>query len=173
LREAIKHRPFAVKPNRAEAEELLGHQVGAGVEGLVVAARKIQTEFGVEWVVLSDGKDGMIVAGPDSVAHGKSELSAEAASKIVNDQGCGDSVVAAFAVAVSSSSSSLSSSLGVVPDAATLVRSLVVAGTTNLFSQRPGELLADYLASISDEHSKGTFVKVVVTPIAFSDVVAS
>jgi fructose-1-phosphate kinase PfkB-like protein len=170
LREAIKHRPFAVKPNRAEAEELLGQQVGAGVEGLVVAARKIQTEFGVEWVVLSDGKDGMIVAGPDSVAHGKSELSAEAASKIVNDQGCGDSVVAAFAVAVSSSSPS---SPGVVPDAATLVRSLVVAGTVNLFSQRPGELLADYLASISDEHSKGTFVKVVVTPIAFSDVVAS
>ena len=56
------------------------------MKGLAFAAHKIQTEFGVKWVVLSDGKDGIVVAGPDSMAHGKSELSAEATAKIVNDQ---------------------------------------------------------------------------------------
>ena len=43
---------------------------------------------------------------------------------------------------------------------------MVVAGTANLFSQRPGELPAEHLAAVADEHGDDAFVKVVVTSVS-------
>lgn len=139
LRAGLEARPFAVKPNRAEAEALLEHPLEKGTVALASAGLEIIERFGVTWVLLSDGADGLVVAGPHGVHHGKVEMSLAQKDSIVNDQGCGDSVVAAFLVCASQRSELLQ-------DPLRLVRTLLQAPTANLFSQRPGNLSAEHLA---------------------------
>lgn len=134
---------------------MLEHPIGAGAKGLGIAAWEILKRFGLTWVLLSDGKDGMVVAGPLGVHHGCSVLNADTQAKIVNDQGCGDSVVAAFITALSAPRG--------ITDPVALVSSLLLAGTANLFSSRPGELPQEYLSR--DEHGDDAPIKIKVTSV--------
>lgn len=139
LQAGIRAGPFAIKPNRAEAEELLGRPIGPGTVELARAALEILATHPVTWVLLSDGGDGLVVGGPSGIHHGLVELTDALTAGIVNDQGCGDSVVAAFVVAAAGGGPELS-------DPNRLVRSLLVAPTANLYTERPGELSAKHLA---------------------------
>lgn len=91
LKEGIKALPTMIKPNTDEIQALLGISV-KNREEVIKGAKKLQ-ETGIEVVVVSLGGDGALVVTKDQVYHGKPP-----AIKTVSTVGCGDSMVAAFAV---------------------------------------------------------------------------
>ena len=93
LKEGIKALPTMIKPNSEEMENLLGVGIN-NREEVINSAIKLY-ESGIELVVVSLGKDGALLVCKDGVYHGKPPK-----IKVVNTVGCGDSMVAAFAVAM-------------------------------------------------------------------------
>ena len=65
LEEGIKAKPYLIKPNIREAEELL--KTGLSTEEAITKAALNLIEMGVEIAVISRGKDGIIAAAKDGV----------------------------------------------------------------------------------------------------------
>ena len=88
---AVREKPSFIKPNEDEIAQLTG-QAFTGRPDAVRALMKLH-EDGIPYVVLSLGADGALLACDRGVFHGKPP-------KIVprNTVGCGDSMVAGFAV---------------------------------------------------------------------------
>ena len=93
LKEGIKALPTMIKPNSEEMENLLGFSIN-NREEVIKSAIKLY-ESGIELVVVSLGGDGALLVCEEGVYHGKPPK-----IKVVNTVGCGDSMVAAFAVAM-------------------------------------------------------------------------
>lgn len=93
LKEGIKALPTMIKPNSEEMENLLGVSIN-NREEVINSAIKLH-ESGIEIVVVSLGKDGALLVCKEGVYHGKPPK-----INVVNTVGCGDSMVAAFAVAM-------------------------------------------------------------------------
>ncbi len=92
LKEGIKAAPHMIKPNQEELGMLLGKQL-TGMKEVAEAALELH-KSGIENVVISLGKEGALLVCKQGIFHGiPSEI------KAVNTVGCGDSMVAAFAVA--------------------------------------------------------------------------
>lgn len=92
LREGIKACPDMVKPNQDELEALLGRPLESLEETAQAALQLHRT--GIGQVVVSLGNEGALLACEKGVFHGRPpKLS------VANTVGCGDSMVAAFAVA--------------------------------------------------------------------------
>ncbi len=87
LKEGIKAKPFAIKPNIHEFEELLGREMKTRSD--ILDGIKEVRRAGVELVVVSMGGDGAIFMQGD-VAYKTRPLPMETKSTV----GCGDSVVA-------------------------------------------------------------------------------
>jgi len=64
LRHAIEGKPFLIKPNLFELESLLNKPL-TGIDAVAAAARRIQ-QTGVDYVCVSMGPDGALLAGPDN-----------------------------------------------------------------------------------------------------------
>ncbi|HEX5338915.1 MAG TPA: 1-phosphofructokinase family hexose kinase [Gallionella sp.] len=94
LQYALKSHPFLIKPNRHELETYCGKAL-ASLDEIVAEARRIQRES-ADYVCVSLGADGAILAGPDKVLH------AVAPPVQVNcTVGAGDSMVAGMVAAFS------------------------------------------------------------------------
>ena len=93
LKEGIKALPTMIKPNSEEMENLLGISIN-NREEVIKSAIKLY-ESGIELVVVSLGGDGALLVCEEGVYHGKPPK-----IKVVNTVGCGDSMVAAFSVAM-------------------------------------------------------------------------
>lgn len=93
LKEGIKALPTMIKPNSEEMENLLGISIN-NREEVIKSAIKLY-ESGIELVVVSFGGDGALLVCEEGVYHGKPPK-----IKVVNTVGCGDSMVAAFSVAM-------------------------------------------------------------------------
>lgn len=91
LKEGIKALPTMIKPNDEEMEALLGVPV-TNREELLAGAKALHAQ-GIAYVVVSLGGDGAIVVCDEGVFHGKPPK-----LQTVNTVGCGDSMLAAFAV---------------------------------------------------------------------------
>lgn len=91
LEEGLKAAPTMIKPNSDEISALLGVDI-TNREELIANGRKLQN-MGIEYVVISLGGDGALVITKDHVYHGQPPKITP-----VNTVGCGDSMVAAFAV---------------------------------------------------------------------------
>lgn len=91
LEEGIKAVPTMIKPNSDEISALLGVDIH-NREELIENGKKLQAT-GIEYVVISLGGDGALVITKDAVYHGQPPKITP-----VNTVGCGDSMVAAFAV---------------------------------------------------------------------------
>ena len=91
LKQGIEAKPTMIKPNTDEIQALLGISVN-NREELISSAKKLQS-MGIEVVVVSLGKDGALVVTDKGVYQGKPPK-----IQPVNTVGCGDSMVAAFAV---------------------------------------------------------------------------
>lgn len=91
LKQGIEAKPTMIKPNTDEIQALLGISVN-NREELISSAKKLQS-MGIEVVVVSLGKDGALVITDEGVYQGKPPK-----IQPVNTVGCGDSMVAAFAV---------------------------------------------------------------------------
>lgn len=91
LKQGIEAKPTMIKPNTDEIQALLGITVN-NREELISSAKKLQS-MGIEVIVVSLGKDGALVVADEGVYQGKPPK-----IQPVNTVGCGDSMVAAFAV---------------------------------------------------------------------------
>lgn len=92
LLNVLKYKPFLIKPNRQELEELFGTVFSTEAE-LVNAARQLK-ERGAVNVLISLGKDGALLLDEFGTVHRQSALG----GKPVNTVGAGDSMVAGFLV---------------------------------------------------------------------------
>ena len=90
LKEGICEKPYLVKPNRKELEDLMGKKFSDNRK-LLKAAMKIKDQ-GVEIVVVSLGRYGAVAVTSEGVYTGIAPD-----IPVVNTVGCGDSMVAAFA----------------------------------------------------------------------------
>lgn len=93
LAAGIKAKPDVIKPNRAELMELIGRKISTKEE-VIAAASEIQTT-GIENVIVSLGGDGAIFVTAEGIFQGTTPN-----IPIVNTVGCGDSLVAGFAVGI-------------------------------------------------------------------------
>jgi tagatose 6-phosphate kinase len=91
LRDGVASRPTIVKPNREELGQLVQREI-CGEAGIVESARNL-VSGGITCAAVSLGGEGCVLACADGVFHGCVED-----VRAVNPVGCGDSMVAAFAV---------------------------------------------------------------------------
>ncbi|MCB7067103.1 1-phosphofructokinase [Enterocloster citroniae] len=92
LKEGIQAAPHMIKPNQEELGMLLKRPVTT-LEEAKEAAMELHAK-GIGYVVVSLGKDGALLVCDQGILHGIPPR-----IKAVNTVGCGDSMVAAFAVA--------------------------------------------------------------------------
>lgn len=90
LLNVLKYRPFLIKPNRAELEEICGRKLDTQ-EKLVEGASELKA-MGAQNVLISLGKDGALLLDE----HGKAHTHEVLGGKPVNTVGAGDSMVAGF-----------------------------------------------------------------------------
>jgi 1-phosphofructokinase family hexose kinase len=93
FREGVKARPWLIKPNREEAEELLGRRLSRRSEAVEAAAHLARQQAQV--VILSMGADGAVLAARD---HPRVLLAEPPAVKARSTVGAGDSLVAGFVI---------------------------------------------------------------------------
>ena len=92
LRDALGEAPYAIKPNIAELEELLGRSLTSEQE-VVDAARSLVSQ-GIEYVIVSMGKQGaLFVSGTESV------IAVPPPIAVKSTVGAGDAMVAGFIAA--------------------------------------------------------------------------
>lgn len=96
LKAGIAAHPDLIKPNADEVRELLGDALETN-EQIIAAAQRLQRD-GIGTVVVSMGKDGAVFVCGEGVFRGFAPK-----VDVVNTVGCGDSMVAAFAVGMSRS----------------------------------------------------------------------
>ncbi len=90
IRHTLASRPFLIKPNRAELEELFGVRIKSDDE-VVSYAAKLQTA-GARNVLISLDKEGAVLLTED----GKSYRQPAPSGKAINTIGAGDSLIAGF-----------------------------------------------------------------------------
>ena len=95
LKEGIKAGPTMIKPNDEELEALLGIKIENRYQ-TIDAAKEMREKYGIEYVVVSLGGDGALVVCEEGIFHGKPPK-----LKAVNTVGCGDSMIAGFALGLS------------------------------------------------------------------------
>ena len=91
LKEGMKAKPCIIKPNVREAEELLGMELPTE-EAIIKAALNL-VESGIEIVVISRGKDGIIAASKESIFN-----AVPPPVKVRSAVGAGDCAVAGLAL---------------------------------------------------------------------------
>ncbi|WP_180955085.1 1-phosphofructokinase family hexose kinase [Bacillus sp. V3-13] len=83
LKTAVEIKPFLIKPNEFEFQELIGHPLQT-ISEYVTEIRKLLS-FGIEYVVVSLGKNGSLVGHQNNIYKITPPKITE-----VNDTGCGD-----------------------------------------------------------------------------------
>ncbi|GAB4467800.1 MAG: 1-phosphofructokinase family hexose kinase [Armatimonadaceae bacterium] len=91
LREALREKPFLVKPNREEAAATLNLTVSGDAEADARAAVRALTEAGAEWALVSMGKAGSLLGNGAELWRIVSPT-----VNAVNPIGSGDSLAAGF-----------------------------------------------------------------------------
>lgn len=90
LKNTLKYRPFLIKPNKAELEELFGKEL-LTTEQIIQCAAELQ-KMGAQNVLVSMAKDGAILLDSEGKVHN----CPAAKGRVVNSVGAGDSMVAGF-----------------------------------------------------------------------------
>ncbi len=120
LAAALKAKPFLVKPNRAEAEEILRCRINSPAE-IKSAVRRFH-DRGVHIVLLSLGESGAVVSDGKDIWYARAPR-----MRTVNEVGCGDALLAGFIQAYCSKKS--------LPEA---LRRAVACGKANALNSTPG-----------------------------------
>lgn len=90
LLNTLKYKPFLIKPNNFELEEIFGEKLSSE-EDIINAALKLK-EMGAQNVLVSLGSDGALLIDEFSNVHRQSAFKIN----LVNSVGAGDSMVAGF-----------------------------------------------------------------------------
>lgn len=97
LRNTLKYKPFLIKPNKKELEQLWGVTINSQDE-VIYYAKKLQDEGAVN-VLVSMDKDGAILVTEDNTYIKQAKVGV-----VVNSVGAGDSMVAGFLASYSEDS---------------------------------------------------------------------
>lgn len=90
LLNALKYKPFLIKPNHHELGEIFGQEMDT-TEKITEYAKKLQ-DMGAVNVLVSRGGDGAVLVDGNGTVH----PAAAVEGTLVNSVGCGDSMVAGF-----------------------------------------------------------------------------
>lgn len=93
LKSALSAKPDFVKPNKEELEDLFNNPI-VTLEDVIVGGKRLQAQ-GIRYVVISLGAEGAMLICEEGCFHSRPPK-----LEAVNTVGCGDSMVAAFAVAI-------------------------------------------------------------------------
>lgn len=93
LLHGIEAAPYMIKPNQKELEYLVGHKL-KDIGEIAAAARGLRKK-GIDHVLVSMGKKGLLSVSASGELWAKSP-----AIKAVNTVGCGDSVIASYAMSL-------------------------------------------------------------------------
>lgn len=126
LVEGIKAAPYLVKPNRSEAEKILGLEIEDEKEAL--EALQILKTIGGQNVCLSLGEDGLIWSNSDDKFISAKPPKVEVTSTV----GCGDSTVAGFAVGLQRGLSEIQT-----------LRLATACGAANCLAKLPGQISSE------------------------------
>jgi 1-phosphofructokinase family hexose kinase len=132
LAEGLIAKPYLIKPNLRELEELTGISL-PDEQAIVNAARGI-IDQGISWIYVSLGGKGVIAVGQNVAIKACINLPLDGA---VTKIGCGDAMVAGLATAMLQKQ-----------DLENMIKSAVACGTANLFSVEPGRLDRARIAEI-------------------------
>lgn len=122
LKQSLAAKPYLIKPNQQELEELVGESLNN--EQAIVEAARYWVDQGITWVYVSRGRQGVIAVGREmALAANITELP----DGIMTHIGCGDAMVAGLALAIAA---------GENPEN-TLMRG-VACGVANLYDIEPG-----------------------------------
>ncbi len=134
LVESLSSKPTMIKPNEDEIKQICNVDINSR-EDLIATARTLQ-KTGIEIVAISLGGDGVLVVTDDGVYQGEIPL-----IKVVNTTGCGDSMVAGFAVGMATGKS-IEETIGFA----------VCTGSANALTKKTGsfeqEVLDDLLTKV-------------------------
>ncbi len=128
----LKARPWLIKPNLQELEEITG-QTLHDTKAIAAAARTIVNQ-GITWVFVSCGAQGVVVVG-ENIA-----LSARVTNipeHVLSHIGCGDAMLAGLSAA-------FNAGLGLQE----AIRSGIAGGTANLYTREPGKFATDLLPAM-------------------------
>lgn len=135
----LKAKPFIVKPNHKELEELIGHRL-PNIRMLAESARSLLID-NHQWMLVSQGKEGCVAVNRKTAIYLRIT---DIPHRVITQIGCGDAMLAGLAAALLEGmewSGALSQS--------------IACGTANLFSIEPGRLkradLADLLTRVEQE----------------------
>ncbi len=134
LMSGIKAKPYLIKPNQQELEDIIGRTL-PNEQSIVNAARAI-IDQGVQWVYVSRGGKGAIAV---SECVALSAYVDNLPGNVVSKIGCGDAMVAGLAVATLKGL-----------DLNETLKLGIACGTANLFSREPGRFDKDKLPEIAD-----------------------
>ena len=133
LQAGLVAKPYLVKPNQQELEELVGKPLPD--ETSIVAAARSIVDQGIEWVYVSRGEKGVIIVGDTIVlSAGVNKLP----SPVVSHIGCGDAMIAGLAVATLKKTGLEET-----------IKTGVSCAVANLFSMEPGQFVKTLQADIS------------------------
>lgn len=90
LLNSLKHKPFLIKPNKDELEQLFGCRIDTDAKTVLYAKELLK--MGAKRVLVSLGKQGAICVDSDETVY---KVSA-AKGRLINSVGAGDSMVAGF-----------------------------------------------------------------------------
>ena len=90
LKNVLEHKPFLIKPNNHELEELFNVKLES-IDEIIFYANKLK-DMGAKNVLVSMGKDGALLISE----HGEIFVSNVAKGEVKNSVGAGDSMVAGF-----------------------------------------------------------------------------
>ncbi len=93
LLQALAHKPFLVKPNRAEISRTLGRELAD--EAALFAAMRELNETGAEWVIVTDGAKPVHAS-----SQGQIYCLQPPQRQVINPIGCGDCMAAGIAWAL-------------------------------------------------------------------------
>ena len=119
----LKASPYLVKPNQQELQEI-AQQPLPDEQAIAVAARKLNVQ-GCEWVYVSRGAKGLIVAGKNTLFTANINSLPD---KIISQIGCGDAMLAGLAIGTLKGF-----------DLQKTIQLGIACGTANLFSKEPGK----------------------------------
>lgn len=94
----------AATPNEPEVEEALGHQVGTKTELLHALGRRLMRRMALEALVVTRGREGMVLFEPRRAPR---HIPVFGSDQAVDVTGAGDTVIAAFTLALAAGASFL------------------------------------------------------------------
>lgn len=131
MRAGIRARPFMIKPNQEELEELAGYRMGENEAEIVEFASHL-VQGGIQRVVVSRESRGILVVDAPTQEVWTAELAVQRPPVFTGSVGSGDALVAGFAVGLNEE----------LPLHET-IRLAVACATANLFTVGPGVCLPE------------------------------